>query len=299
MQSASPLILERARQLRIVQLSDTHISHLGGTPVKNFWLLIDYINDELHPDLVINTGDVVILNPDSVEDRETAWRLHQRVDAPLRVLPGNHDVGDTGENPWMGLAVTSGRIEGFSSTWGADRFVLLGLAADGAEDWAFIGINSQVMSSGLPEETEHWEWLESVAADAQGKSVLLFLHKPLWFPGRTEPGMTIAEADRERIISTFAGARLRTVANGHLHRYRQAFEGEVLTVWAPSLTFASPPEPKFGLEASPSGVVEYCIDGDALTAQYRSVPALRGAEDVFAMPEFATTLAQLEASMPA
>ena len=47
-------------------------------------------------------------------------------------------------------------------------------------------------------------------------------------------------------------------------------------MWAPSLTFASPPEPKFGLEASPSGVVEYCIDGDTLTAQYRSVPALRG-----------------------
>jgi predicted MPP superfamily phosphohydrolase len=162
MQSASPLLLERARQLRIVQLSDTHISHLGGTPVKNFWLLIDYINGELHPDLVINTGDVVILHPDSVEDRDTAWRLHQRVDVPLRVLPGNHDVGDTGEKPWMGLSVTSERIDGFKSTWGADRFVLLGLAADGAEDRAFIGINSQVMSSGLPEETEHWEWLESV-----------------------------------------------------------------------------------------------------------------------------------------
>lgn len=50
MQSASPLLPERARQLRIVQLSDTHISHLGGTPAKNFWLLIDYINDELHPE---------------------------------------------------------------------------------------------------------------------------------------------------------------------------------------------------------------------------------------------------------
>jgi 3',5'-cyclic AMP phosphodiesterase CpdA len=285
--------------LRIVQLSDTHISHLGGISVKNFWLLIDYINDELHPDLVINTGDVVILNPDSVEDREAAWRLHQRVDAPLRVLPGNHDVGDTGENPWMGLSVTSDRIAGFREAWGADRFVELGLAADDASDWAFVGINSQAMSSGLPEEAEHWEWLENVATSVQGKSVMLFLHKPLWFPAGAEPGITIAECDRERIISTFAGTRLRIVSNGHVHRYRQGFEGDLLSVWAPSLTFASPPDPKFGLEASQSGVVEYRIEGDTLTAQYRSVPALRGAEDILGMPEFATTLAQLEASMSA
>ncbi len=285
--------------MRIVQLSDTHISHLGGTPIKNFWLLIAYLNDELLPDLVINTGDVVIINPDSVEDREAAWHLHQHVDAPLRVLPGNHDVGEPGDDPWMGLSVTSDRIAGFTDTWGADRFFELGLAGNKADGWAFVGVNSQVMSSGLPEEAEYWEWLADVAAETRGKSVMLFLHKPLWFLGRYQPGITIAEADRERVLSVFAGTDLRVVANGHVHRYRQGFEGDVLTVWAPSLTFASPPSEEFGLEASQSGVVEYLIDGDQVEVQYRSVPALRGNEDVFSMPEFATAMAELKASSPA
>ena len=42
--------------MRIIQLSDTHISHLGGSPSRNMALLTDYLNAELRPDLVINTG---------------------------------------------------------------------------------------------------------------------------------------------------------------------------------------------------------------------------------------------------
>jgi predicted MPP superfamily phosphohydrolase len=49
--------------VRIVQFSDTHLSYLGGTPSKNMSCLIDYLNKELVPDLVINTGDIVIVNP--------------------------------------------------------------------------------------------------------------------------------------------------------------------------------------------------------------------------------------------
>ena len=57
--------------MRIVQLSDTHISHLGGVPAANMSLLTSYINNELRPDLVVHTGDVVIANP---TPRRTATR---------------------------------------------------------------------------------------------------------------------------------------------------------------------------------------------------------------------------------
>ncbi len=98
--------------MRIIQFSDTHLSHLGGTPSKNMSSLVDYLNKELVPDLVINTGDVVIVNPDSAEDRRTAHELHEQIAAPLRVLPGNHDVGESGDNPWMDLSVTVGGSPG-------------------------------------------------------------------------------------------------------------------------------------------------------------------------------------------
>jgi 3',5'-cyclic AMP phosphodiesterase CpdA len=285
--------------VRIVQLSDTHISHLGGVASENISLLIDYINGELRPDLVINTGDVVVLNPDSAEDRQAAWRLHQRIEAPLRVLPGNHDVGEPGENPWMGISVKSDRVAGFRAAWGPDRFLELGRAATGAEKWAFIGVNSELMSSGLPEENEQWAWLTEAAAEVRGRSVMLFLHKPLWFPGGAKPGITITEADRERLVSIFAAERLRVVGNGHVHRYRNGLEGDVLTVWAPSLTFASPPDAEHGFGPSPSGVVEYRVEGDAVDAHFRAVPGLVGVEDVFSLREVALAMEELKASTSA
>jgi 3',5'-cyclic AMP phosphodiesterase CpdA len=282
--------------MRIVQLSDTHISHLGGTPAGNMSLAVDYINSELRPDLVIHTGDVIMLNPDSAEDRDAAWRLHQEINPPFLVVPGNHDVGESGENPWMGISVTSERIAGFSDTWGPDRFLLLGSAANGAPGWAFIGINSERMSSGLPEEAEQWDWLAGAAQQARGRSVMLFLHRPLWFPGGDEPGVTLTGADRQRLLALFPDARLRVVANGHMHRYREAFEGELLCVAAPSLTFAPPAEPEHGLGPAASGVIEYRIDGDAIQARFCSVPGLHGVADPHTMDEFESALAELQAA---
>ena len=279
--------------MRIVQLSDTHISHLGGTPSENFSLLAGYLNTEIRPDLVINTGDVVILNPDSDKDREAAWRLHREIEAPLLVIPGNHDVGECADEPWMGIEVTSNRVAGFTRTWGPDRFFLPGSAATGSADWAFIGINSERMSSGLPEEDEQWEWLTGVAEQVRGKSVMLFLHKPLWFPGGSRSGITIAAADRQRLLSLFAGARLRAVANGHLHRYRRAFEGSILTVWAPSLTFATPADTGHGLDPVLDDPRRARVE--AVHACLRSVPGLHGVTDVYAMAEFSAGMAELSA----
>jgi 3',5'-cyclic AMP phosphodiesterase CpdA len=279
--------------MRIIQLSDTHISHLGGTPSQNMALLADYLNDVLRPDLVINTGDLVILDPDSRRDRETARALHQRIDAPLLVIPGNHDVGEAGPDPWMGISVTSDRVAGYIDTWGPDRFFRVGSADTGSAGWAFVGINSERMSSGLPEEEEQWDWLAGTAEQVRGMSVMLFLHKPLWFPGGPQPGITIAEADRHRLFSLFSGARLRVVANGHVHRYRHVLNDGILTVSSPSLTFATPPDPERGLGHAPSGIVEYRISGDTVRADFLPVPGLHGITDVETMPEFTAALAKL------
>lgn len=281
--------------MRIVQLSDTHISHLGGVPAENMSLLADHINNEIRPDLVVHTGDVVIANPDSTADRDAAKRLLALVDAPLLVLPGNHDVGESADEPWMELSVTSERIAAFASAWGQDRFLLAGGADNGAANWAFIGLNSERLGSGLPEEDEQWDWLADAARQARGKSVMLFLHKPLWSPMGSRSGITPPEAARQRLVALFADARLRVVANGHMHRHRHASERETLTVWAPSLTFAVPADPECGLEPGAPGIVEYLIEGDDIRAELRPVPGLNGVSDVAAMAEFTAAMAEIEA----
>ena len=283
--------------MRIVQLSDTHISHLGGVPTDNLSLLADHLNNEIRPDLVVHTGDVVIANPDSARDRDAARRLLAQIEAPLLVLPGNHDVGESAEAPWKDLPVTGERIAAFSLAWGADRFFVTGDDTARSGDWVFIGLNSERFGSGLPQEREQWDWLAEAAERACGKSVMLFLHKPLWWPG-SQPGFTIPAADRQRILSLFAGARLRVVANGHVHRYRQAFEGKTLTVAAPSATFALPADPGRGLGPGTPGIVEYVIDGDDVTTELRQVPGLGMVSDVLAMREFAAAVAEIEGAAP-
>ena len=280
--------------MRIVQLSDTHISHLGGVPAENMSLLASHINNEIRPDLVVHTGDVVIANPDSVADRDAARRLLALVDAPLLVLPGNHDVGESADQPWMEIPVTSERIAAFASAWGQDRFLLAGSAANRCANWVFIGLNSERLGSGLPEEREQWDWLAEAARRARGKSVMLFLHKPLWSPMGSRSGITPPEAARQRLVALFADARLRVVASGHMHCYRHTSEGEILTVWAPSLTFAVPADPVRGLDAGAPGIVEYLIEDDDVHAELRQVPGLSGVTDVEAMAEFTAAVAEIE-----
>ena len=281
--------------MRIVQLSDTHISHLGGVPAENLSIVIDHLNRELRPDLVVHTGDVVIANPDSAADRDRARRLLAGIDAPLLVLPGNHDVGEAGDDPWRGIAVTAERIAAFTAAWGQDRFAVECEATARSQDWMFIGVNSERFASGLPQEEEQWDWLAGVAESARGKSVMLFLHKPLWYPGGSNSGNAVPEADRRRLLALFAGARLRAVASGHLHRYRGALEGDIRTVWAPSLTFSAPAKYRDPLVPSSPGLVEYRIDGDDVQAELCPVPGLRGVADSATMPEFIAALAEIGA----
>jgi len=285
--------------MRIVQISDTHISHLGGVTTDNFSRLVEFVNDELHPDLIVNSGDVSILTPDSEADREAAYKLHQCFNAPVAVLPGNHDLGEPGDHPWMGLSVTSERLANFVATFGSDHFVQL---VD--ERWAIVGMNSEILSSGLPEEDAQWAWLEIVAAEVAGRSVLLFLHKPLWspLPNFTEHALAVDPADRDRLLALFSDTRVRVVGSGHLHCYRAKFQGATLAIWAPSSAFIIKGMPQETEEITFNqlglnqlGVVEYRIDGDEVEAYFRSVPTLRE-EEPWEMTEFTETMAAIEAA---
>jgi 3',5'-cyclic AMP phosphodiesterase CpdA len=279
--------------MRIIQFSDTHISHRGGVGHGNAERLVDYLNEVAKPDLAVNTGDVVILDPDATQDRDAAMRIHERISAPLRVLPGNHDVGECAAEPWQGLDVTSRRVQGFRSAWGSDRFVLFGDAAREAQGWAFVGINSELCASGLPEEDEQWAWLEEIAAEAAGKSVMLFLHKPLVTDDGAREGLTVTAAARERILGTFRDADLRVVANGHLHRYRCTTYGDVMTVWGPSLSFSPPADPHLKLGPGTAGVVEYSIRGREVSARFAAVPGIEGVADFTTLPEAEQSMAAL------
>lgn len=274
--------------MRIVQISDSHIGVGLEIPSQNLERVVDYINDTLQPDLVIHTGDVVALSPDEPGDREHARAALARLAAPLLILPGNHDIGEGGDRPWMGFTITSTRVAAHRAAFGPDRF------SHAAGDWLLVGVNSELFGSGLPEEAEQWEWLTFVLADPRPAHVALFQHQPLWWPdGRTGSDAVLSVPDPEatRLLALPGAERIRVVASGHLHRYYHEGRGGIAEVWAPSTAFISA---VYGPELSGLGIVEWKLSGERLTPELHVPDGLdmREARD---MPGVRGRLAELQA----
>jgi 3',5'-cyclic AMP phosphodiesterase CpdA len=275
--------------VRVVQISDTHVSHLGGVTTANLRLIARWVNATLRPDLVVNTGDIVAASPDQPLDRRWAIEVHAAFDAPVMYLPGNHDVGEPGTAPWKGLAVTADRVAAHKEVFGADHFAV---RDDG---WLIIGLNSELLGSGLDEEEAQWQWLAAELAAPGDQRVLVFCHKPLWLPRTTpsEAALTVPDHTRERLLA-LAGGRLAAVGSGHLHRYRRRprpERPEILEVWAPSTGFIGQTEsetPYF----EQLGVVEWRLaDGD-VNAWFRAPADLEEREGL-SIDELVRTVAAI------
>ncbi|MCI0157632.1 metallophosphoesterase [Leifsonia shinshuensis] len=280
--------------MKIVQLSDTHISHLGGATTENLRAFVDLINS-INPTFVVHSGDVAILDPDQAEDREAARELLAGIQAPLRVLPGNHDVGERPDNAWAGLVVTPERLAAFEATFGPDHWLEL------VGDWAVIGVNSEIMGSGLPEEEAQWEWLATLPAQIGTRPTLVFSHKPVWnpYPEVTEHNIAIPDDSKARLLAALDGVTLAALGSGHLHHYAVSTEthgdAEILTVSAPATGFAH--AGLGGPALAQQGIVEYQLgEAGAVRPFFRNLPTLVEIAPT-EIPEFSAALEELGVSL--
>jgi 3',5'-cyclic AMP phosphodiesterase CpdA len=278
--------------VRIVQISDTHLSHLGGVTTANLRRIAGWINVTLRPDLIVHTGDIVAASPDEPLDRRWARDAHAAFDAPVVYLPGNHDVGEPGAAPWKGLGVSGARVAAHREVFGTDHFAV----REGG--WLILGLDSELLGSGLADEAAQWRWLADELAAPGSERVLVFCHKPLWLPRTTasEAALTVPDEARERLLA-LAGDRLAAVGSGHLHRYRRRPRPErpgILEVWAPATGFigqTNTESPYF----EQLGVVEWRLDGADVNAWFRAPADLEEREGT-AIDELMRTVAALDAA---
>lgn len=218
--------------VRIVQLSDTHLSVRTGVP-GSLRALLDWIRAS-PPDLVVHTGDVVWEDPDDAADRSFAHEVLCDVPCPVVAIPGNHDVG------FFEQDLLDQRLAAFRATWGDDRFVI-----DTDDGWRLVGVDVYTVGHAAVDE-----WVASVLDTL--RPTALFVHQPL--DGEPVDGWQLPDDVRVSLGERVAAADVHVVASGHRHCGVVRTLSSVAHVWAPSTTLTG--KPYHGGDPTP-GAVEY------------------------------------------
>ena len=260
-------------ELRLMQISDTHLARRLPALTSNFDRVREYI-DARRPDLVINSGDLAFDGPTNRDDLEFAKALHDGIPVPCRYLPGNHDIGDnpTEVGPAPSQPATERDRQIFLSMFGEDRWQFE------AAGWYFIGLNSLIMNTGLASEAEQFDWLASQLAVSFGKPVALFLHKPLFLNSPDDPELPetsiryVPMPARRRLVEMFGAVDLRLIASGHVHQRRDFTYAHVRHVWAPSAGFIITDARQEVIGVKEVGLVEYRFQPDSFEVLHVRAP---------------------------
>jgi alkaline phosphatase D len=254
--------------VRVIQISDSHLSptkqHFGA----NWAPLVRWIAEQ-RPELIIHTGDVTVDAADMEADAAHCAELLRSLGAPVVAVPGNHDVGEVGN---AHQPVNAERLARFRRHFGDDRW------ARDVEGWRLIGLNSMIFGGGREDDAQT-EWLEDTMADAGGRRIAWFTHRPLFIdsPDEGDTGYwSVKPPQRRALLDLVQRHNVAIVATGHLHRWHDFALNGTRYVWGPSSGFlvGERMAPPMGGSAR-LGAVIYDIDGERIDVNIRPVAGLQ------------------------
>jgi 3',5'-cyclic AMP phosphodiesterase CpdA len=253
---------------RIIVISDPHLSPTHGFFWDNWCRTCETVN-RLAPDAVIVSGDLCINGPDSDQEVAFARQALGRLEAPVYAIPGNHDVGDEPPGQEADQIIDARRLSRWTTIFGADRFAFeLG-------GWRVLGLNAQLLGSGLPQEGEQEAWLDG-ELNGPSRPTMLVLHKPLFLHSADEADMTATSVNpvpRARLLGRLHHAPVELVVSGHLHCHRDVMRDGRRHVWAPSTAFIVPTPADFSA-ASIVGIVSVELDAKDPRVEAIEIPGL-------------------------
>jgi 3',5'-cyclic AMP phosphodiesterase CpdA len=223
-------------ELRLVQVADLHLGAGQEHHLDNWRKVLAWVGRE-RPDLVVVNGDLVMGDPDEEVDHAFARAQIDRLGVPVRMLPGNHDVGDNVTSGKMPQRVNAERMARYRRHYGEDHFSF------SAAGWGFIGVNAQLFgSAGLAEEADQWSFIERGLAEHSGNPVALFMHKPLFLDHPTESDSTdpsisqscLDRTSRSRLLELCRAHGVSLISCGHKHQTRAFSLDGIYHLWAPS-----------------------------------------------------------------
>jgi Icc protein len=245
------------RPFLLVQLSDPHVgADWGdGDPVAMLAAAVESVRAlEANPDAVLISGDLADHALDA--EYEQVRELLAPLEAPLYVLPGNHD-DRLALRRHFGVPGADREPVQYAAELGPLRLVVLDSKRAGEDRGELDG--------------DRLAWLEAALAAAPGVPTLLALHHPplaTGIPGFDKLGLPAA--DRVALGKVIAAhPQVRRVVAGHMHRTISAELGGRHVLAVPSTYVQARLE--FGVEevqisADPSGfAVHALLDGELVS----------------------------------
>lgn len=247
----------------IIQVSDSHLSRSHAYFQDNWESSLEHIAARA-PALVIHTGDVAFNAPDHPDDLVFCREQLDRLPCPWVAIPGNHDIGEPGENPRLGQCIGETDLRRWEHCFGADYFYR------DIGEWRLIGINSELLGSGLPQEEVQWQFLADALDSSDSRGIGLFLHKPLFVDNMDATqinGVCVHPAPRGRLRDLLAHAHVRFISCGHTHAYHCSIWNGVDVVWCPTTAFINPDKRWPVSAVNRAGLIEWTFEGSRVSHQ--------------------------------
>ncbi|OJY68350.1 MULTISPECIES: metallophosphoesterase [unclassified Rhizobium] len=219
--------------MKIAVLSDPHIGSTNAVFVPNWEKVVAHVNARSDIDLVVILGDLTLLGSEQPEDLLFGRLALDALQPAWLVLPGNHDVGDISRASHQ--PSNSKRLALWQEQYGATHW-----HSDQLPGWRLIGLNSQIIDTGLAEECAQWQALEEALATRGSRRPVLFTHMPLFLTNWEEadrPAWALMHDGRERLRRLIVGHDVSAVVTGHMHRTVQLDLPETRMIWCAASSF--------------------------------------------------------------
>lgn len=188
------------------------------------------------PDFVVHVGDMVHPVPEAVSYPQAVQMFREAtaaLEAPLYLVPGNHDTGDKCAEYVPAGSIQEAYAERYETHFGQHFYSF------DAHDCHFTVINTSLINAGLAREAAQAAWLEADLAANADRRCFLMMHYPPYVASADEPGHydNIDEPGRSWLLALLARHQVRTVFTGHVHNFFFNRHGDTDFFLMPSTAF--------------------------------------------------------------
>ena len=255
-------------KLTIVQVSDTHLSRSHAWFTANWPVFVEDMR-VMSPDFIVNSGDISFNGPDRPEDLAFAVACHGELDAPWRAIAGNHDVGEAPIASRLSQPVNDERLAAWQAHVGPSWW-MQDLEKD-ALRLRLIGLDSALMGSGHAQELMQARFLETMLAERDGRTTIVFTHMPPFGSDPDDQAITthcILPEPRRWLLDRCLSHGVATIAAGHIHRHTVSDYKGLSIVTAPATSFVNmPAQPPADISHMRTGYLVWTLDENGLRHQ--------------------------------